>query len=355
MLRRDAVDPDVRLPRVAVRPLRAVGLRVGIATVALATTVLLVWADRGGYRDVVDGRLTFVDCLYYSTVTLSTTGYGDIVPATEGARLVNALVITPLRVVFLIVLVGTTLEVLATSTRTQWRQRRWRRRMRDHTVIIGFGTKGRSAAMTLLNHGTPASRIVVIDDQRSALSRAEELGLVAIWGDGTRTRVLEKAEAALARTFVIAAGRDDTEVLCTLTVRQLNPGAYVTVTVREAENAPLVRQSGADNVVTSAEAAGKLLGISVLSPQVGHVVTDLLSYGDGMDIVELPARADGELGEELVGRAPSSCGLPVLAVIRDGQLLRFDDPRIGTVAAEDRVIVVRPETAARATGRDDGA
>ena len=343
-----AVDPDVRLPSVPLRPLRSVLLRVGIALATLAATVLLVYLDRDGYRDAVDGHLTFVDCLYYATVTLSTTGYGDIVPATETARLINALIITPLRVVFLIVLVGTTLEVLATSTRTQWRQRRWRRRMRDHTVIIGFGTKGRSAAMTLLNHGTPPEGIVVIDDQRAALLRAEELGLVSIWGDGTRTRVLEKAEAASARTIVIATQRDDTAVLSTLTARQLNPRAFVAVTVREAENAPLVRQSGADNVVTSSDAAGKLLGISVLSPQVGHVVADLLSYGDGLDIVEQAA------SEDEIGSDPAGCALPVLAVIRDGELLRFDDPRIGLVRERDRVIVVRPERQPERPGKATG-
>jgi voltage-gated potassium channel len=339
------VDPDVHLPSVPVRPLRSVGVRVAVATGALVLTLLLVYLDRDGYRDAVGGPLSFVDCLYYATVTLSTTGYGDIVPATEGARLVNALIITPLRVVFLIVLVGTTLEVLASSTRTQWRQRRWRRNLQDHIVIVGFGTKGRSAALTLLNHGTPPEDIVVIDDQRTPLLRANELGLVSIWGDGTRTRVLAKAEAAKAKTIVIATRRDDTAVLSTLTVRQLNPRAFVTVTVREAENAPLVRQSGADNVVTSSEAAGKLLGVSALSPRVGHVVADLLSYGHGMDIVEEPA------GPDEIGSPPSACRLPVLAVIRDGRLLRFDDPLIGLVRAEDRVVVVRPnepEASARA-------
>ena len=333
---RAAVDPDVHLPSVPVRPLRSVAVRVAIALGALVLTVVLVYVDRDGYRDAVGGPLTFVDCLYYATVTLSTTGYGDIVPATEGARLVNALIITPLRVVFLIVLVGTTLEVLASSTRTQWRQRRWRRQMQDHTIIVGFGTKGRSAALTLLNHGTAPEDIVVIDDQRTALLRANELGLVSIWGDGTRTRVLEKAEAAKAKTIVIATQRDDTAVLSTLTARQLNPRAFVAVTVREAENAPLVRQSGADSVVTSSEAAGKLLGVSALSPRVGQVVTDLLSYGRGMDIVEEPA------GPGDVGAQPGASGLPVLAVVRDGELLRFDDPRIGRVRAEDRVVVVRP-------------
>jgi voltage-gated potassium channel len=71
------------------------------------------------------------------------------------------------------------------------------------------------------------------------------------------------------------------------------------------------------------------------------VVTDLLSYGEGMDIVEQAAT------EDLVGRSPAACAQPVLAVIRDGELLRFDDPRIGTVGARDRVILVRPESPGR--------
>jgi voltage-gated potassium channel len=200
---------------------------------------------------------------------------------------------------------------------------------------VGFGTKGTSAAKTLLGRGTPAERIVVIDDERAALQRANELGLVSIWGDGTRTRVLEKAEAARASTIMIATQRDDTAVLSTLTARQLNPRAFIAVTVREAENAPLVRQSGADSVVTSSEAAGKLLGVSALSPQVGQVVTDLLSYGAGMDIVEEAA------GPDDIGAPPQASRLPVLAVIRDGKLLRFDDPRIGRVREQDRVVLVR--------------
>ena len=344
-MQRAAVDPDVHLPSAATRPLRSVGLRVALATTALGLTVLLVWIGRGGYRDATGKPMTFVSCLYYATVTLSTTGYGDIVPVTDLARLVNALIITPLRVVFLIVLVGTTLEVLAESTRAQWRQSRWRRRMRDHTVIVGFGTKGRSAALTLLNHGTPAELIVVIDEQQAALKHANELGLVSIHGDGTRSRVLAKAEAAAAKTIVIATQRDDTAVLSTLTARQINPHAFVAVTVRQAENAPLLRQSGADSVVTSSEAAGKLLGVSALSPNVGHVVGDLLSYGQGMDIVEQPA------GPGQIGEPPGAGPLPLLAVIRDGRLLRFDDPLIGRVGEHDRVVVVRPngpEPAARA-------
>ena len=107
----------VRIPEMASSPGRAISKRVLFALAALFAAVFIVYLDRGGYRDVQDNELSFLDCLYYATVSLSTTGYGDITPFAPEARLINVLVITPLRVMFLIVLVGTTLEVLTERSR----------------------------------------------------------------------------------------------------------------------------------------------------------------------------------------------------------------------------------------------
>jgi hypothetical protein len=57
------------------------------------------------------------DAFCYVTVSLSTTGYGDIVPVTPEARLLTTVVITPLRLLFLIVLVGTTVELRTEHSR----------------------------------------------------------------------------------------------------------------------------------------------------------------------------------------------------------------------------------------------
>ena len=54
-------------------------------------------------------------------MSLSTTGYGDIVPVSPQARLITTLVITPLRLLFLIVLVGTTVELLTERSRQSFR------------------------------------------------------------------------------------------------------------------------------------------------------------------------------------------------------------------------------------------
>ena len=117
----------IHLPLVRRSPLRALAVRVLLAIALVLVTVSIIYADRGGYRDINNDGLTLLDCFYYAVVTLSTTGYGDITPVTQDARLVNVLVITPARVFFLIILVGTTLEVLTDQYRNSLRVGRWRR------------------------------------------------------------------------------------------------------------------------------------------------------------------------------------------------------------------------------------
>jgi voltage-gated potassium channel len=63
--------------------------------------------------------------------------------------------ISPIRVIFLVVLVGTTLEVLAERTGRNWRINRWRSQVGGQTVIIGYGTNGLSVIRTLSQSGLP--------------------------------------------------------------------------------------------------------------------------------------------------------------------------------------------------------
>ena len=86
--------------------------------------------------------------------------------------------------------------------------------------------------------------------------------------------------------MIITLDRDDSAILVTLTVRQLNPSAHVVVAVREEDNASLLRQSGANAVITSSEAVGRLLGLSAVSPNLGTVIEDLLSSREGLEVGE---------------------------------------------------------------------
>ena len=309
-----------------------------LAGAILGGTVLLVYIDRHGYIDGNDptGKVDLIDALYYTTVTLSTTGYGDITPWSDSARLVNAFVITPLRIAFLVLLIGTTLEVLASQGREMFRVARWRKHMDKHVVVVGYGTKGRSAIDTLARNGYERTEVVVVDPKTVSVGEANRDGLAAITGDATNRGVLRQAGVDKATGIIITTDRDDTNVLVTLTVRQLNPDAWIVASVREQENVPLMRQSGANSVITSSDAVGRLLGLSALSPTLGSVMEDLLTYGEGLEV------AERDLLVNEVGMQPQTLPDQVIAVVRDEQVHRYFDPVVSLLARGDRLIVVRP-------------
>jgi len=328
----------VRLPASRQSPWWHLTKRLLLAVGILVATVLLVYIDRAGYRDNADvtHQVDLVDSIYYSTVTLSTTGYGDIAPFAAHSRLINAFVVSPLRIAFLVLLIGTTLEVLATQGREMYRISRWRKSMDQHVVVIGYGTKGRSAVQTLRNNGVDVEAIVVVDPSSTALGEAHEDGLAVVTGDATRREVLRRAGVPNAKQVIITTDRDDSTVLATLNVRQLNPDTYVVAAVREADNVQLVRQSGADSVVTSADAVGRMIGLSSLSPTLGAVMEDLLSYGEGLEV------AERDLLVQEVGKQPQQLPDQVLAVVRDGVVHRYFDPAVTQLVRGDRLVVVRP-------------
>ena len=146
--------------------MRLLGTRVLIAVACLVATTALVFLERDGYTDNNGDGISLLDATYYATVTLSTTGYGDITPSSDLARITNIVLITPLRFLFLIVLVGTALETLTKRTREEWRAEKWRRKVHDHTLVIGFGVKGRAAAQAVIDAGTSAERVRCPEDGR---------------------------------------------------------------------------------------------------------------------------------------------------------------------------------------------
>jgi voltage-gated potassium channel len=332
----DSALGRVRLPEIRRSPWWELTRRMLMALGVLALTVLIVYVDREGYNDAADGTVDMIDAVYYTTVTLSTTGYGDISPYSHQARLVNALVVTPLRVAFLVLLIGTTIEVLASQGREMFRVTRWRKHMEEHVVVIGYGTKGRSAVDTLVNNGVKKESIVIVDPSQGALGDAHADGIAVVTGDATRREVLRRAGVQRARQVIITTDRDDSTVLCALNVRQLNPDTYVVAAVREQNNVPLVRQSGADAVITSSDAVGRLLGLSTLSPSLGSVMEDLLTYGQGLEV------AERDLLVPEVGKQPQQLPDQVIAVIRDGQVHRYFEPVVTQLARGDKLIVVRP-------------
>ena len=107
----------LRIPESHISPARAIWRRVAVALAALLIAVTTVYLGRDGYMGCPDEPMSILDCLYYATVSLIDDRLRRHHAVHPSARLINVLVITPLRVAFLIVLIGTTVETLTAASR----------------------------------------------------------------------------------------------------------------------------------------------------------------------------------------------------------------------------------------------
>ena len=210
-------------------------------------------------------------------ISATTTGYGDVVPITTSARLFDALVVTPIRIFFLLILAGTAYTFFIKRTWSKWLMRRIQQKLTGHVIVTGFGTSGSQTVHELVARGTDPKRIVVIDLDEAALASAERCGCNVMQADATRDSTLHAARIENARAMMISAGRDDTSILICLTARHLAPKLPISVAVRKEDNEFPAKAAGANTVINPTSFASLLLAGSIDGSGVAEYMADLAS------------------------------------------------------------------------------
>lgn len=308
------------------------------ALLGLITFVVLVhWFERDGLKDGLDGHISFIDAIYFTMISATTTGYGDIVPVTDGTRMFDALVVTPIRIFLLLIFVGSAYVFFAQSSWERFLMKRIQRNLSDHIIVTGFGTKGSRAVDELLARGTDPADIVVVDTNADRLTAAEELGCIVAQGDSTRDKTLKAIHVERAKLMIVSGGRDDTSILICLTARHLAPDLKISVAIVEADNELPARQAGANVVINPISFAGLLLATSNHGDDIADYLADLASTHGRVHLVQRKVRQD-EVGRPL---AEIKDGLGV-RVMRDGTPYGFWQPESRSLKTGDTVIAICP-------------
>ena len=240
-------------------PWRTLAVRSGMALALLVTAFCLLWFDRDGLKDQIDGTLTFADVIYFTMITITTVGYGDIVPVSEQARLIDAFLITPIRLFLWLIFLGTAFELVFKRAREKMRMKQIQKGLCGHVVIAGFGKNGATAAQCLREAGARPTDLVVIDCSSEACAAAEALGAAVIRGDASSDRILKAVHIHDAARLIVSAGRDDTGILIVLSARKLAPTLPIAVTVRNHDNEDIAQAAGANTVVNPVAVTGAML------------------------------------------------------------------------------------------------
>jgi voltage-gated potassium channel len=313
------------------------GLRLGGAFALVFFVVMVHWMDREGLKDTHDGAISFLDVVYFTMISITTTGFGDIAPVSDRSRLIEAVIVTPIRFAVIFIFVGTAYQFLIRRSWEKWRMRRIQEKLSGHIVVLGYGVSGSEAVGELIERGAQASDIVVIDPSEARLRHAETLGCNVLEGDATRDETLAAVRIDQARAILVSAGRDDTSILIVLTARHMAPGVPITAVVRADDNELLARQAGADNVINPVRFTGLLLAGSAQGKHISNYLADLASVGGRVQLKERTATPE-EVGKSLSGISTGRG----LRIYRHGRAYGFWEPEAQELETGDVIVEIAP-------------
>lgn len=278
--------------------------------------------------------LSVIDSLYLTVITLTTVGYGDIVPHSYAGKFFG--------IGLIIVGVGTVAYgvssmyglLLSEESRKAWIDRRRRRqvdRMDKHVIICGFGQMGRSVATNLTREGIP---FVVVERNEQAAEEARARGFVCLNGNASEEGLLEQAGIERARSLIAAVDSDAESVFIVLTARAIRPDLLIIARANREDSEPKLRRAGASRVILPYLLSGQRVVSLVSRPNVADFLDFVMHSEDlafRMEEVIVPGTSS-LVGKSLADtKARENYGVTILAMCSPGR------PMLTAPKAQDRI------------------
>lgn len=312
----------------------------------LGIALLVLFVLSGLSLRVLEPDKSLADWLWWSVVTMTTVGYGDVTPQTFLGRVIGVVLMF-----FGIGLLGTLTATLAGLVVTQ--KLRTERGLstpdlNDHLILCEWNARAADVLGDL--RADPRSRDTPVALIAALEAKPIEDDLLFFIKGTVDEATLTRAGIQTARTVVILGddalaptARDAQVVLATLTVESLNPEVYTIVELVNEGNVAHCRRAHADEVIVASEVGGHLIASSALDHGISNVVADLLGSGSSNDLKKypLPAELVGRPFLEALTRLKERDGTLVLAVQRGERGEVVTNPAAGFVLeAGDQLVLV---------------
>jgi voltage-gated potassium channel len=234
------------------------------AGVALVTAI--AYGTFGAYalRDEFAGISTLTDAFYYTIVTASTVGYGDVTaaPGSELGKLFSVSVLL-VNVAAFAVALGVLLtpaieaqlsKALGRMTDSQFNL------LDDHVILLGYG----DLTEPIIEHLDDETGFAVVTTNEAAARRLTDRDIAVLTADPSDEEPLKRVGIDDARAVIAATENDAQDALSILTARQRNPDLTILAAAMQRENVAKLRHAGANRVISPSEIGGRLLANSAI-------------------------------------------------------------------------------------------
>lgn len=310
---------------------------------ALAVLLFVGLGSIGMYALESDHDISsWPDAIWYSFVTMTTVGYGDLFPKTGMGR--------ALGIVLMVLGVGVlgmfTANVASLLVEKAMNKDEGLEQIDDinHYLVCGWNSRAEQVVDELVHRLHGVTTVVVVADIEHTPVHHHSVRFVQ--GDSTDERVLRRANVHKAKAALIlsadtkGSSADASAVLTVLTIESINSDVYTCVELQDETNAQHCRRANADEILVSGHMTSKLLASSILDPGSAQVLSELATGSVGNSLYRTPVAPDlvGSGFDEALALFRDRHNAVLLAVQHQGRLLI--NPKSHTMATGDHLFVI---------------
>lgn len=297
---------------------------------------------------LVEPNVSFLDSLWWSLVTLTTVGYGDITPVTLAGRLIA--------VVDMLVGIGVLAVLTAKIASSLVEQKNMEslgmkaHKHQNHFILCEWNYRAHNILKELREKPRTQQLPVVLiaDIERKPI---DDDYLYFVRGQ-VSDETLMRANLTEAKTVIILgdhtldySNRDAKVVLATLTVESINPDVYTVVELVNEVYVPTCQRAQADEIIVGSEISSRLILSAALNHGISLIVTELLcyKYGNQLDKIRVPESEIGQPFIDVLLHMKQNYQSIVVGIQQGKKGLLLSNPDSNyQLQAHDFLIIIRP-------------
>lgn len=285
------------------------------------------------------GHDDFLSAVWWAVVTLTTVGYGDIVPQSGIGRLFGLLVMVS-GIGMVSTLTGN-LASLLVERKAKQRKGLLKVKLSGHIMILGWNSYAPTLIKTLAGGGAlERSEVALVNtlstEERENLAYLLELGdkLHFVYGDPALESVIGRASPGTARTAYVLSSMDlepkdadQQSLYAVLTLRSMAPKLPIYSECLLERNREHLMRAGVNEIIIRGEVSSLILGMMGKTPAVWQFLQQVVGKGEGgrLDFRRLTADEKTRTWGEFLATATASTGILPLALCQEARDLSLED------------------------------